>query len=75
MVSKVGCSYYHDELLLSSDTHFDLALEIAVLKHGAAWTLKGVPIQKPKRGIIDFDQESGELSFISLDVVLPIINM
>lgn len=36
VVSKVGCNYYDDELLLSSDTRFDLALEIAVLKHGAA---------------------------------------
>lgn len=35
VVSKVGWNYYNDELLLSSDMHFDLALEIAVLKRGA----------------------------------------
>lgn len=30
---------------------------------------------KQKKGIIDFDQESGELNFISLDMALPVINM
>lgn len=49
VVSKVGCNHYDDKWFLFSDTHFYLALEIAVLKHGAVWTPKGVPIPKPKK--------------------------
>lgn len=44
VVSEVGCDHYNDKLLFSYDTHFYLALEIAVLKRGAVWTPKGVPI-------------------------------